>query len=96
MKAVFDHNCPSWNAYIENNLMFLRYAEDYFNDLLKARGFVTVMEVFQYLGLKLDFEDLSSIRIKKLCWRYENGDYIDFGMKPDEEKNIIYLDINID
>lgn len=96
MKAVFDHNCPSWNAYIENNLMFLRYAEDYFNDLLKVRGWVTIFEIYNYLGLTLDFDKLGGKKLSDLMWWYNKGDKIDFGMKPDEDNRVIYLSFNID
>ena len=96
MKAVFDENSPAWAKNHEHNIMFLRQQHDYLNMLLKCRGYVTILDVCNCLGLPYDIDHLLSIPLKNQCWLHANGDYIDFGMKPDAEKNIIYLDFNID
>ena len=95
MKAVFDESSPAWVNNPEYNIMFLRRQQDYVNDALKRRGWVTIMDVFDVLGLSFDINDLLSIPLRDQCWLYEDRDYIDFGMKPNVEKNVIYLDFNI-
>ena len=42
-------NCWRENAY--ENIMFLRIAQNYFNDLLACRGYVFLNEILDYLGI---------------------------------------------
>ena len=96
MKAVFDDRCPAWTKNIEHNIAFLRLQQTYLNEMLHRIGLVSIMDVYKCLGLAIDMKRLVDIPFKDLCWVYENGDWIDFGMKPDADKNVIYLDFNID
>ena len=68
MKAVFDKSSPNWSKDLESNVLYVRYAEDYFNDLLKVRGWVTIFEIYNYLGLTLDFDKLGGKKLSDLMW----------------------------
>ena len=68
MKAVFDKSSPNWSKDFESNVLYVRYAEDYFNDLLKVRGWVTIFEIYNYLGLTLDFDKLGGKKLSDLMW----------------------------
>ena len=96
MKAVFDDRCSGWSKNHEMNVLFVYQQQNYLNVLLKARGYVTIMDAFNCLGLPVELARWWSKEFKELCWVYEDGVYIDFGMKPDAINNIIYLDFNID
>ena len=47
----FDEMCPTWSKDAESNLMFLRNQETYANDLLKAKGYLFLNEVYDMLGI---------------------------------------------
>jgi hypothetical protein len=47
----FDSYSSSWNKEPEYNLFFLRSQQNYFNDLLRARGHVFLNEVYDQLGI---------------------------------------------
>lgn len=47
----YDDGCTEWTKDPEYNLMFLRQQEQYFNDKLKADGFVFLNEVYEALGI---------------------------------------------
>lgn len=76
----FDETCKNWTKNPEMNLMFLRGAQNHFNDLLRARGHVMLFEVYDFIGFKRDEKCLVT------GWIYDpnnntHGDnYIDFGI----------------
>jgi len=47
----FDESCEQWSKNPEYNLMFLRSQQNYYNDMLKARGHVFLNEVYDALGI---------------------------------------------
>lgn len=47
----FDEACSQWSKNPEYNLMFLRSQQNYYNDMLKARGHVFLNEVYDALGI---------------------------------------------
>ena len=66
-----------------------------FNDR-KAKGYVTIFEAYDQLGLRLDLNRLLSISDpKELWWAYGKDDMIDFGAKVNKDSGIIELDFNI-
>lgn len=101
----FDVGCTGWTKDPEYNLMFLKDQERYANDRLKAKGSLTLNEVYDMLGIP---------RTKAGCvvgWIYDEknpvGDnYVDFGIFDiDKPKNrdfvngyerSIWLDFNVD
>lgn len=46
----FDKNNPNWNEDSAFNASFLNSQQNYFNDLLKARGYVFLNQVYEALG----------------------------------------------
>ena len=47
----YDESCSQWSKNPEYNLMFLRSQQNYYNDMLKARGHVFLNEVYDALGI---------------------------------------------
>ena len=98
MKEIFDKNCYWWAPNFETNLMFIRNIENYLNDKLRARGYVSIFEVYESLGLKIDLERLKSVKNPSdLWWTYDGKNTIDFRPTSivNEKENVIYLDFNI-
>jgi hypothetical protein len=98
----FDETSPNWSRTSEYNLMFLRAAQNHANDLLHARGFVFLNEIYRELGIPMSQEG------QLVGWTKKgNGDgYVDFGIYDFEsddrrafvnglEKSIL-LDFNVD
>ncbi len=48
----FDMSSTNWNREPEYNIMFLQCQQNYFNDLLHARGHLFLNEVYDMLGLE--------------------------------------------
>lgn len=97
----FDEACSQWSKNPEYNLMFLRSQQNYYNDMLKARGHVFLNEVYDALGIPRT--QAGSI----VGWMIGKGDdFIDFGifdggkMKSRDFVNgyerSILLDFNVD
>lgn len=86
MKTQFTFNTKT-SAYAikssEANLMFIRYNESYFNDVLKIRGYIYLNSIYEAFGIKWDpdWENLSlrftSGRPLKLGIRKVNEDGFD-------------------
>lgn len=75
----FDSSCSGWEKTPEYNLMFLKQQQQYFNDLLVARGYVFLNEVYKALGIPDSKEG------QIVGWTYnpdnlEGDNYIDFGL----------------
>lgn len=98
----FDESCPAWTTNSEYNLTYLKQQQMYANELLKARGYMFLNEVYDMLGIA---------RTKAgqvLGWIYDaenaTGDnYIDFGIHNECNKRFIngydriaLLDFNVD
>lgn len=104
----FDEANPNWDKSPEQNMYFLKMAQNHLNDLLKARGHVFLNEVYDTLG----FERSEAGQL--VGWVYspdstamESGDgYIDFGifdsndvvkrMFVNGDERSILLDFNVD
>ncbi len=96
--VVFDNGNPNWERTHEYNKIFLIAKQNYFNDLLHARGHVFLNEVYDQLG----FEHTQAGSVVGWVVGGTGDNHIDFGMfEPDArflngwEKNII-LDFNVD
>lgn len=98
----FDELSGRWHKNAEYNLTFLRAQENFFNDLLRAKGYVFLNEVYQAL-------DIPETQVGNHVGWTINGDgdgYIDFGIYDfnSEEarafvngyERSIHLDFNVD
>lgn len=71
----FDESCANWTKTPEYNLMFLKSQQNYFNDMLKARGHVFLNEVYDALGME------RSTAGAVVGWVVGDGDnFVDFGI----------------
>lgn len=98
----FDESSPNWSRDAGYNLMFLRAAQNHANDLLHARGYVFLNEIYTHLGIPMSQEG------QLVGWtRKGNGDgYVDFGIYDFESddrrafvnglERSILLDFNVD
>lgn len=57
LKIIFDESNPNWSQDKEINLMFIRYTEDFLNSLLKFRGYVFLMDIYENLGEKFEIDN---------------------------------------
>ena len=94
----FDENSASWDRSRDMNVFFLKFTQDYFNDLLKLRGYLFLNEVYDRLGIPR--------RALGQCvgWVYNennpNGDnFVDldiFNERNNNDENVFILDPNVD
>lgn len=96
--VTFDENCPAWSPNRELNLWYLRRMEEYFNEVLRHRGYVYLFEIYQMLGIPWPkWND-------EIGWKYDEenpiGDnYVDFDIfseRIEGEDPSISLDFNVD
>jgi len=73
--AIFDNTNMNWNnpPFSQHNELFLKAQENWFNDLLRARGHVFVNEVLG--GLGIPHKPQGQLE----GWIYSDGVHIDFG-----------------
>ena len=76
---IFDEYNPNWVKSAEYNFMFLRQRQQWANDLLTARGYLFLNEVYDMLG----FDQCTEGQV--VGWLYDEKDetldnYVDFGM----------------
>lgn len=83
-----------WTGNYEHNMFFVTRAQNYFNDMLQAKGHIFLQDVTRHLG----FPDSKVGAVTG--WVYNAGsgdDYIDFGIKDLQDSNgYILLDFNVD
>lgn len=76
----FDDGCTGWEKNSEYNLMFLNAQQNYANDLLKAKGYLFLNDVYDMLGIP------KTKAGQVVGWVYDpenpnSGDnYVDFGI----------------
>lgn len=91
----FDQSSVSWMGDRESNRAFLRVTQGYFNELLMARGYVFLRDIYEELGIPITKESVV------VGWYYDRGNpavhnYIDFGLDDTEEGLNFLLDFNVD
>lgn len=99
----FDESCEEWSKAPEYNLMFLRSQQNYFNDLLKAKGHVFLNEVYDALGIP---RTKAGAVVGWVCGKGQGDGFIDFGVFDSDKMNSrdfingyersILLDFNVD
>lgn len=82
MKIVLSkRNAINWQDQAEYMLFYLHTAQNYFNEILRIRGYVTLAEVFEWFGIqdpRMPFWGIG--------WELNDEDgYIDFGLQKLEE-----------
>lgn len=97
----FDETCVDWQSTPEYNRVFLQAQQNYFNDLLNARGHVFLNEVYDRLGMERS-------RAGQIVGWVRNGKdgFIDFGIFDGDSPAVrdfvnghegsILLDFNVD
>lgn len=73
---IFDEACPDFKKNAEMNRIFLTAQQNYFNQLLRARGHVFLNEVYDALG----FERSKAGQVVGWVINGDGDDYVDFGM----------------
>lgn len=94
---LFDAACDQWNNDANLNRSFLSGAQNWFNDILHARGYVFLSEVYRYFH----FRETPECRV--VGWQL-NGDgdgFVDFGFDQDDMfvsgyNKDVWLDFNVD
>ena len=101
----FDDGCRGWDKNPEFSLMFLVKQQEFANERLKARGWLTINDVYEMLGIPLTEGG------QVVGWYYDESDplrdnYVDFGifdMYSDKKRDfvngyerVILLDFNVD
>lgn len=91
---TFDSNCPYWMRDRKYNLHFLSTIQDYFNAVLKHRGYLFLRDVYEYLGFPITRESVV------VGWIYKEdntaGDnFVDFNI-PEKDSEGESCDIPID
>ncbi len=92
---VFDSSCKNWDKVQEVNLMYLKSQQNYFNDILRWRGYVFLRDVYECLGFPVTQTSLF------VGWYYDptntlGDNYIDFDIHEKEDGSGIELDFNVD
>ena len=94
---VFDEHSANWSKDREYNIMFLRYHQRFYNDLLKEKGCVFLSDVLISLGI--DTYDDDYLISHKIGWSYvgnQDDIYIDFGIEYDDSSDpCIKLNFNV-
>lgn len=97
----FDELSPEWKKESEYNYTFLRCQQNWFNDLLKVRGYVILNQVYETLGIL----PTSAGAVVGWVLDGEGDSYIDFGIFRDDasvrdfvngRERSILLDFNVD
>lgn len=100
----FNEDNPNWQTTPEYNVMFLRQVQNYVNDRLRSRGYISLNDVYKELG----FEETTAGQVVGWVWKREDGDgYIDFGIFDENKADQFYdfvvgregsilLDFNVD
>jgi len=98
----YDENCSQWTKTPEYNMMYLRGQQNYFNNMLQARGHVFLNEVYDALGMtRSGAGSVVGWAISK-----DGDNFIDFGIFDGDtsakrafvngDERTILLDFNVD
>ena len=68
-KVIFDSNSLYWTKDAGANRMYIKLQENYFNDLLKKRGYVYLNMIYEGLGLRWDCEGENPCFMRGKCDR---------------------------
>lgn len=90
---VFDSSNLNWNNDMDTNRMFLKVNEQYFNDVLKKKGYVFLKDVYELLGFPITKASINT------GWFYDItndsvDNYVEFDIDYNEQS--IEIDFNVD
>ena len=95
----FDEESPNWTKFPEQNRVFIQVNQNYFNDILHARGHVFLNEVYDHLGIRRS----EAGAIVGWVLNADGDNYIDFGLLEVRNSGFIngwersiLLDFNVD
>lgn len=91
----FDKTSPSWTEDRDFNKRYLKGVENFYNSLLKAKGYVFLRDIYEELGIPIDQKSIV------VGWFYdpENkfaDNRIDLSIEPIGEGPDFMLDFNVD
>lgn len=96
---MFDESCSAWEKGPGANQMFVRTAQNYFNNRLQYKGHVFLNEVYEHFG----FDPTPAGQIVGWLFGSDGDNYINFGMFEahnalfvNEWERSIILDFNVD
>ena len=92
---VYDSSCKEWSKEREFNVLYLRAQQNYFNDILRYRGYVFLRDIYECLGFPVTQTSLF------VGWYHDptnafGDNYIDFDIHEKEDGSDIELDFNVD
>lgn len=84
----FDAGCVGWTKDAEYNLMFLRQQQRHANDLLKAKGYLFLNDVYEMLDIP------RSKAGQVVGWIYDeknpiSDNFVDFGLNLDRNSDFV-------
>ena len=94
--VVFDKRSYGWTTDLKVCLMFLKHPEAHCNELLQARGWLFLRDVYEKLGLPVTRDSCL------VGWIYEEGNklgdnYVRFDIRDhSEDKESYVIDFNVD
>lgn len=91
----FNKNSSYWEEDRVINWAFLRAQQAYYNDILRARGYVFLRDIYERLGIPVSKESIVA------GWYYDPKDptahnHIDFNLPGVSEGPNFVLDFNVD
>jgi len=96
---IFDEYNPNWKNNAEYNKTFLRAKQNYCNDMLQARGYIFLNEVYEELGM----DHSKAGQFVGWIISDEGDNFVDFGIFGPEQTAFvngwepsIWLDFNVD
>ena len=95
MTVKFDKTRQAWSEDPKYRLMFIRQQQNYFKDLLKVRGYVTLMEVLGAFTIPFDIGACLNRPLSDLVWLLGRGDEVCIQIWEEQDDGSILLDINI-
>lgn len=96
MQVKFDKTCPAWEKDPKERLMFIKYTLHHFQQVLKFRGYVTVMEVLGSLSIPVNIDLFLSKPVSDVVWVRDRGDEVIIRIWEEQDDGSLILDINID
>ena len=91
----FNEKIPSWTEDRDSNLAYLKVLQGYYNELLMARGYVFLRDIYESLGIPITKESIV------VGWYYDPKDksakkYIDFNLENTDGGPNFLLNFNVD